>query len=208
MAERRRTHQGVGILVIVGLGVLAMAGGVIFLRSQARSGAVSSPVTPPAANVPSRLKAAPNFPITLYQGAETLGGDHIVLANLLGKGKPVVLNFWAGLCLPCRQEMPDLQNLYNSTAKGKWTLIGVDIGPHVGLGSREDGKALLHDFHISFPAGTTFEEDVIYVYQIIGMPTTVFITPEGRIFKVHPGLLTPTQMNTLLRDLLQASGIR
>ncbi len=206
-----RGNRGVlvGGVVIVGVALLVGVIGFFALRPQhptaENAGSPAGPGAPPAR---TSLKPAPDFPITLYQGGDVLGGEKIPLARLWGTGKPVVLNFWAGLCPPCRAELPDFQNLYNEVAKGKWTMIGVDIGPYVGLGSREEGKALLRELKISFPAGTTFEEDAVNVYQILGMPTTVFITSDGRIFRKYAGLLTREQMNTFLHELLQASGIR
>jgi thiol-disulfide isomerase/thioredoxin len=197
-----------GIIVVA----VALVGGVIGLITQRpqhpASETTTSSAVPGGRSATANLQPAPNFPITVYQGEEILGGKQITLARLWETGKPVILNFWAGLCPPCRAELPDFQGLYDEVAKGKWTMIGIDIGPYVGLGSRDEGKALLRELKISFPAGTTFEEDAINVYQILGMPTTVFITSDGRIFKKHAGLLTREQMNTFLQDLLQASGTR
>jgi len=210
--KRARTHNKQGILVggiiVVGIAVLVGIIALVALRPRQSPSGIGTSSAPGKTPGSSSLKPAPDFPITLYQGAEVLGGDRITLARLWGKGKPVVLNFWAGGCPPCRVELPDFQNLYNEVAKGKWTLIGVDIGPYVGLGSREEGKALLRELKISFPAGTTFEEDAVNVYQILGMPTTVFITSDGRIFKTYAGLLTRAQMDSFLHELLQASSIR
>ncbi len=56
---------------------------------------------------------APNFSFTLYQGEDKLGAEKLDLAQL--HGKPIVLNFWAGLCPPCRAEMPDLQSFYDES---------------------------------------------------------------------------------------------
>ena len=53
---------------------------------------------------------APRFSITLYQGGGELGTGLIDFPQ--NYGKPVVLNFWAGLCPPCRDEMPVLQKVY------------------------------------------------------------------------------------------------
>jgi len=143
----------------------------------------------------------------MYQGEEAVGGSKIRLSQLWRQGKPVVLNYWAGLCPPCRAELPDFQRLYVERAKGKFTLIGVDIGPFVGLGSRDDGKALLRELKITFPAGTALVAAPIRAYGIVGMPTTVFIKPSGKIFKRYTGMLTRGQMNTLVDELLKASGI-
>ncbi len=146
------------------------------------------------------LKPAPDFDIILYQ-SEALGGSSIRLSQLWGKGRPVILNFWAGLCPPCRVELPDFQRLYDER-EGRFTLIGVDIGPFIGLGTREEGRAMLRELRITFPVGAALDAQPVRAYQILGMPTTVFITPDGRIFKKHVGLLTRGQMDTLVAELI------
>ncbi len=206
---KRSNRTVMGAIIVVGVAFIAGIVGLVTFRPQHPASETTPSFTVQGVRpAPTSLQPAPNFPITLYQGEELLGGKQITLARLWGTGKPVVLNFWAGLCPPCRAELPDFQSLYDQVAKGKWTMIGVDIGPYVGLGSRDEGKALLRELKISFPAGTTFEEDAVNVYQILGMPTTVFITSDGRIFKKYAGLLTREQMNTFLHELLLASGTR
>ncbi len=144
----------------------------------------------------------------MYQGTADVGGATVALSRLWEKTRrPMVLNFWAGLCPPCRAEMPDFQRLYTER-RGEVTLIGVDIGPFIGLGSREDGKALLRELGVTYPAGTTFDARTVRNYEILGMPTTVFITPDGRIWKKHVGLLTRGQIVGLVDDLLRVSPTR
>ena len=53
----------------------------------------------------------PDFPITLYQGREVLGSEEPRFASLLG-GKPIVLNYWASNCAPCRVEMPEFEKVW------------------------------------------------------------------------------------------------
>ncbi len=149
-------------------------------------------------------RTALDFQITVYQGADVLGGQEIKFSELVARGKPVVLNFWAGLCPPCRAELPDLERLHDQY-EGRVVLFGLDVGPFVGLGSREDGKALLKELNITFPAGTTFDSRVVRDYEVLGMPTTVFIAPDGRIVKTWPGLLTWDKMVKLTDELLKAS---
>ena len=93
--------------------------------------------TPPTPIVPGSHKAflAPDFEITAYQGTEVLGGETVRLSELLSHEKPVVLNFWAGLCPPSRAEMPDLLEVYEHY-QGQVLLFGLEAGPFVGLGSR------------------------------------------------------------------------
>ena len=67
-----------------------------------------------------------NFSFTLFQGEKVLGAEKMEMDQLLGK--PIVLNFWAGQCPPCRAEMPDLQRFYDGF-KDDVTLLGIDVVP-------------------------------------------------------------------------------
>ena len=128
----------------------------------------------------------------------------VQFSDLLGQGKPVVLNFWAGLCPPCRVEMPDLQAIHEEFGD-EILLVGVDVGTFTGLGNEQDGRALLQEVGVTYPAGTTANADVMRAYQVIGMPTTVFLTPNGEIHQKWTGLLTQKKMEELVQDLLAAS---
>lgn len=188
--------------------VLVIAGAVI-VAVAAIGYAVLRPRPQPAAPVPTaQLRPAPDIEIVMYQGADEVGGSPVALSSLWERTqRPVVLNFWAGLCPPCRAEMPDFQRLY-SERRGEVTLIGVDIGPFIGLGSREDGRALLREVGVTYPAGTTLDARTVRNYEILGMPTTVFITADGRIWRKHAGLLTRGQMVALVDELLRVSSTR
>lgn len=188
--------------------VLVIAGAVI-VAVAAIGYAVLRPRPQPAAPVPTaQLRPAPDIEIVMYQGADEVGGSPVALSSLWERTqRPVVLNFWAGLCPPCRAEMPDFQRLYGER-RGEITLIGVDIGPFIGLGSREDGRALLREVGVTYPAGTTLDARTVRNYEILGMPTTVFITADGRIWRKHAGLLTRGQMVALVDELLRVSSTR
>lgn len=193
-------------LVVLGSVIIALIviGGIATLRS--RPGGKRPPAPPVATQPPGALRLAPDIAIVMYQGQDVVGGNEVALSSLWEtKHQPVILNFWAGLCPPCRAEMPDFQKLYDTHAKGKFTLIGVDIGPFIGLGSREDGQVLLQELKITFPVGTTFDARTVRNYEIIGMPTTVFITTDGKILRKHAGLLTLDQMKEFTDELLRVS---
>lgn len=184
---------------------LVVAGGMLLAACGAGSPDRSPTTTAndsDAAPVPG--ERAPDFELTLYQGQEELGSETILLSEVLDRGEPVVLNFWAGLCPPCRLEMPDLQSSYDNRAD-QLILIGVDIGPFTNLGSREEGRALLQDLGVSYPAGTTFNESILQEYSVLGMPSTYFITPEGEIVESWSGLLNEEKMTELMDELLAAS---
>jgi thiol-disulfide isomerase/thioredoxin len=144
---------------------------------------------------------APDFEITVYQGAGVLGGEKVMFSEVLAQGHPVVLNFWAGLCPPCRVEMPDLQEVHGKY-QGRVLLFGLDVGPLVGLGSREDGQALLEELKVTYPTGTTFDANVVRDYQVLGMPTTLFIKPNGEVIRNWTGLLNQQKLEELVEELL------
>ncbi|MEX2431042.1 MAG: TlpA disulfide reductase family protein, partial [Dehalococcoidia bacterium] len=100
----------------------------------------------------------PEMSIEVYQGADRLGGDEVALSQVLAQGKPVVLNFWAALCAPCRAEMPDLQRVHEQR-QDEVSILGIDVGPQFSLGTREQGRKLLDELGVRYPAGTTFNQN-------------------------------------------------
>ena len=147
--------------------------------------------------------AAPDLPITLYQGADALGGSEIQLSALQGKG--VVLNFWAGLCPPCRAEMPDIEE-FHQEYEDRVTTVGVDVGEFMGLGNQEDARKLLTDLGVTYPAGYTMHRGVIADYNVLSMPTTVFVTPDGGIFRKWSGILDHEALTKVTDEMLEESG--
>ena len=152
-----------------------------------------------ATAAPAAEKTGPNFSFTLYQGENELGAGELDLHRL--QGKPLVLNFWAGLCPPCRAEMPDLQEFYEEY-KDRVTLLGIDLGPFTQLGSRDDAKALLEELDITYPAGYTDDNAVIPRFRVLGMPTTVFVDADGGIVSVWGGVLTADTLRERANQML------
>ena len=142
----------------------------------------------------SSVNTAPDFEFTLYERDNKQNVRNLNLADL--RGKPVVLNFWAGLCPPCRAEMPDLQTFFDEF-RDDVTLIGIDLGEFTGLGTQNDAINLLKDKEITSPVGFTVDASVVMDYEVLVMPTTVFINSRGEIFSKWNGLLN----QQVLRDV-------
>jgi len=143
---------------------------------------------------------APDFSVTLFQGQDVVGGDEVSLHSLFGD-KPIVLNFWAGLCPPCRAEMPDLQEFYDKF-EDRAILLGIDLGQFTGLGNQEEAKELLAELEITYPAGFTEDESVVRDYQVLGMPTTIFIDADGMIFNKWTGALNGSVLEEKTLEML------
>ena len=145
--------------------------------------------------------SAPDFEFRLYQGTNEIGFREGNLARL--HGRPMVLNFWAGLCPPCRAEMPQFQAFYQEF-NDQIMLLGIDIGPFTGLGSREDADALLRELGVTYPAGWTDDGSVPRKYGVTAMPTTVFITSNGEIFEKSVGAIDASFLARVTQELLAA----
>ena len=143
----------------------------------------------------------PDIEISAYQGQDVLGGETTTLSAVVGQGKPVVLNFWAALCPPCRAELPEFQRVYDERSD-EVTILGIDIGPQQFLGTNEEGQALLNEVGVTFPAGTTDDEAVVRGFEILGMPTTFFIATDGSVMRKWSGVLTEEKLNELVDELV------
>ena len=149
----------------------------------------------------AQLDLATDFPMTMYTGSAAVGGDEISFDDL--RGKPIALNFWAGLCPPCRAEMPDMQDFYDENHQDI-LLVGIDVGPYIGLGDRNDAKALLESLGIQYPTGSTTQGSIMQDYGVLTMPTTIFITPQGQIFRKWSGPLNKGKLVELTQEMLAA----
>ena len=143
---------------------------------------------------------APDFSVTMFQGQDVVGGQEVSLHSLFGD-KPIVLNFWAGLCPPCRAEMPDLQEFYDKF-EDRVLLLGIDLGQFTGLGNQEEAKELLAELEITYPAGFTEDESVVRDHQVLGMPTTIFIDADGKIFNKWTGALNLSVLEEKTLEML------
>ena len=111
-----------------------------------------------------------------------LDGQTVTLSGL--RGSPVLLNFWATWCGPCRAEMPYLQQVY---ADERWTAAGLKILA-VNAGESVNGvEKFLEDNGLTFPVLLDSDQSVAIDYDIRGIPTTYFIDKDGIIKSVKVG---------------------
>ncbi len=118
---------------------------------------------------------APDFTLT------ALDGGHMQLSTL--RGKPVILNFWATWCPPCRAEMPELEALWQRYKDDGLLLIGVDQGENAATVERFARGVVA----TTFPLLLDTNQAVGRAYGVRALPTTVFIDAEGRIQDVRIG---------------------
>jgi thiol-disulfide isomerase/thioredoxin len=151
----------------------------------------------------SSREMAFDFPFAVYTGKKTLGGMFINLSDL--QGKPVVLNFWAGLCPPCTAEMPELQEFYDEYSD-KVVLLGIDVGRYTGLGERTDAADLLDDLNITYPTGFDRDGNTIKMYEVFNMPTTFFLNSKGEIYRKWTGVINKKSLIEVSDEMIADEG--
>jgi peroxiredoxin len=108
------------------------------------------------------------------------GEKKIELKDL--KGKPLIINFWASWCGPCREEMPFLEKSWNYYKDKGVTFLGIDV-----LDEEKSAKAFINVFGISYLNLKDSTGEVANVYGVIALPVTFFIDREGKIVKKNYG---------------------
>lgn len=121
-----------------------------------------------------------------------LGDGPAVDLGALG-GIPYVVNVWASWCVPCAEEMPYLQEVYEQAA-GRVGVLGVDFED-----SPERALLASADFGISFPSVMDPDGVTQVPLQFQGPPATFFVSAEGEIVATETGQLTSAQQ---VRDLV------
>lgn len=107
----------------------------------------------------------------------------------------MVINFWASWCTPCRTEMPLLERAFLATHK-QVRFLGIDANDTSGA-----ARAFLNQVHVTYPVASDDSGTVTTTYALFGLPTTLFVSPDGRIEGQVIGQL---HADTLRRALKEA----
>jgi cytochrome c biogenesis protein CcmG, thiol:disulfide interchange protein DsbE len=167
-------------LVVVGLLVLLWFG-----ISQKDRGTVG------LASVP--LREAPDFELGLFDGGTYRLSDN------LASGKPVLVNFWASWCIPCRDEAPLLEAAWNRY-RDRVSFVGVDVQD-----TDADALAFIKEFGITYPNGPGNAGRISIAYGMRGVPESYFVATDRRIIRKWNGALTQASLDQFLAETLDAS---
>ena len=174
----RTRRAGFGFVVLVALALVAVLGfAVVNKETKAEVGAER--VT----------RDAPDFSINMFDG-----GTFSLSGNL---GKPVLVNFWASWCGPCREEAPVLQGAWEAYRDRGVVFIGVDV-----MDGRADALAFIEEFGITYPNGPD-ESNVHGAYGGTGVPESYFINREGKVVMKFAGAMNTTQITAFLEEILK-----
>ena len=146
-------------------------------------------------NLPEVGDLAPDFELATLDGGTARLSDY--------QGRPVILNFWATWCAPCRLEMPELQRAqteFDAAGEGPivLTINEGDSAEQVGEFFAEVGLTLTALLDSEGEVGTT--------YGAFFLPTTIIIGPDGAVVAVHRGMISRNQLDMYLDGIAPAEG--
>lgn len=136
--------------------------------------------------------SAPDF--TVYD----LEGNPVKLSDM--EGKPVVVNFWASWCPPCKAEMPDFEDMYKKYGdRVVFMMVNMTDGMQE---TREQGLKHIQDNGYTFPVYFDLDMDAAYTYYVTTLPQTFFITADGDLYTYAPAILDAATLEKAISWIL------
>lgn len=145
---------------------------------------------PPA---PKRGHPAPAFTLA------TLDGEEVSLSDF--RGKPVIVNFWASWCGPCRLEMPDLQETFAEQGDAL-TILGINLTERDG--DLDEVAGFIDEFALTFPIVLDTDGEVADLYRVRGQPASVFIDADGMVATVFYGVINEQFIKEQISELVES----
>jgi len=174
----------IGLVLILGAGWILLSRNMIE-QSQLTGGNAAGLEPAPVAGHP-----APDFELTAVDGTTIRLSDY--------RGKPVILNFWATWCAPCRAEFPEFQEAAVDNAD-RLVIIGVN---NTSADQADQVPDFLQEFGITFPiVYDTNDGATVETYRILGLPTTIFIDSNGIVNEVFTGPLNKAYIESKISEL-------
>ena len=178
--EKKKNHKyGVVIALVVSVAFLGLlAWGMI----------KKEPITG-LSGVTMVNRPAPDFKL------KTFDGPTISLRAL--RGRPVVLNFWASWCPPCRIEASLLERTWRVYKKRGVAFIGVDIQDR-----EEDALRFIREFNITYPNAPDPSGEVSISFGVSGLPVTFFVSKDGQILRRWVGAIEKEVLVRSIKEIM------
>lgn len=139
---------------------------------------------------------APSFALPELGGTKTISAADL-------EGAPVVVNFWASWCVPCREEAPDLERMWQRYRRDGVQFLGVNIKD-----TEEDAKAFVREFRITYPSVRDVDQEVTLKFGVAGVPETFFVDHRWRFVSIGRGPQIGTQGGTAVRGAISPALLR
>ncbi|MBQ9358045.1 MAG: TlpA family protein disulfide reductase [Abditibacteriota bacterium] len=146
---------------------------------------------PKAAASAGPAEKAPDFTVT------DPNGNKVSFSSMIGK--PVIVNLWATWCGPCKMELPDFQEA-SLKYPDRITFMMVNLTD--GDETVDTVRKFMKDNGYTFPVYYDTEQSAAKAYDVTGIPTTVFIDPQGNIVSKQIGMLSKEELQEGIDSLL------
>ncbi|MDH3227965.1 MAG: TlpA family protein disulfide reductase [Thermoleophilia bacterium] len=165
--------------VAAGLGVVALlAVMTVGLLNQERGNSIQRAVEA------NERPQSPDFELpALVGGGSIEEGGSVRLSEL--RGTPIVLNFWASWCVPCRTEAPVLERLWSRYRDRGLLVLGVNVQDLTG-----NAKQFDEEFGLSYPSVRDGDDSTMRDFEVTGVPETFVIDRQGRVAALRVGPVT------------------
>jgi len=130
--------------------------------------------------------AAPSFELELLDGSGVLTDEKL-------KGKPVVINFWASWCIPCREEAPLLEKTWRAYKNDGVIFLGVNIKD-----AESDAKRFVDEFGITYPTVRDLDQSLTKDFGVKGLPETFFVDHRWTFIGAISGAQAGDQQGTVV----------
>ena len=136
-------------------------------------------------------QSIPANKVKSYQALSLENGKPITVAN--ATGELIILNSWATWCVPCREEMPGLEQLYEEYKDKGLEVIGVSVD---SFGMDDRIKLFTERMNITYPIWHDPNDAFTRTFKAIGVPESYLIDKNGTIYHTWKGQFNPMSAST------------
>jgi thiol-disulfide isomerase/thioredoxin len=148
--------------------------------------------------ITSTLKGKPPPPFTLSD----LDGKKVSLSDF--KGHPMVLNFWATYCGPCKYEMPWLEEFSHKYAAAGFKVIGIDYDSEVGAATVAKNVRQLGATYPILLSDPKIEKDYLSDSDAGVLPMSFYVDKAGKVIEVTAGVGSKEQLEAMVKEAVGA----
>ena len=139
------------------------------------------------------VSTAPNFSATSASDGKT-----VKLSDKLGK--PVVINFWASWCYPCKSELPDFEEMYKKYgSEVEFMMVNLTSGRE----TKEAAAAFIESAGYTFPVYYDTMSSGAMAYGITAIPLTVFVNKDGSIASYYNQMIDGETLENGIKDIME-----
>lgn len=176
-AEASSERTGLSPLAIATAAIVAVVGALLFVG-------LSTGGDGPAPTDATATAELVSFEFVTQSGSTATLGEYI--------GEPLVVNFFAAWCPPCRAELPDLERVHQARGD-EVTFLGISHDL-----DETSWRSLIAEVDVTYDTVFQPNTEIFNALEAKGMPSTALVSPSGEVLHLHTGLLT----DDLLEDLI------